>query len=299
MRWSDMEKSLGQLNPTLLLQAFLSFAFLFILSVGVLASAFEFSFLWLIPLMLIETLVVYLMFTPLHDGVHFQISKKRLINESALLFAWPILLGSPFLFRKIHLHHHSHVNEPAEDPDHFTASKQLWKSFFRSFFLIFFYHWFFLKKTRGLKDLAHFSLSILIPFFIINICWLLKDSIGLALFMIWVLPPFFAYGILSFTNAAWPHHPAQETDRFKNTRNTYVPWIVQALMMNQNLHLIHHLKPNMPWYEYPEYLRQHEAELKRQGVQTINYTKRPEAYSMVPDWASKVYSHIRDFQNLW
>jgi beta-carotene hydroxylase len=283
----------------MLLQAFLSASFLFLLSLGVLVSAFEFSILWLIPLMLLEVLVVYLMFTPLHDGAHFQISKRRDFNELALFLAWPILLGSPFLFRKIHLQHHAHVNEPKADPDHFTSSNRLWKSILKSFFLAFYYHWFFLKKVRCLRDLAHFSLSVLIPLFVLNICWLLKDSIGLALFMIWFLPPIFAYGLLSFTNTAWPHHPAKEVDRYKNTRNTYVPWVVQALMMNQNLHLVHHLKPNMPWYEYPEYLRQHEMNIQMEGAKTVSFTKRPDAYSMFPDWAVKVYSQIRNFQAPW
>jgi fatty acid desaturase len=101
-------------------------------------------------------------------------------------------------------------------------------------------------------------------------------------------------------NTAWPHHPARDASRYRNTRNTYLPWFGQLLLFNQNLHLVHHLKPNLPWYKYPEYLAQHEYELRRQGSQTIQYTSRARPYEPLPEFAIQLATQARNIiQSYW
>lgn len=238
------------------------------------------------------------MFTPLHDGVHFQISKNRFLNEIFLFLCWPVFLNNPFLFRKIHIQHHAKTNQGSEDPDHFTSSRLLWKRILKSFLLIFYYHWFSLKRIRNPKDLAHWVASVIFPILLFNLALVLIHSYGLAIIMSWILPTYVGVGFLAYANTAWPHHPARDSSRYRNTRNTYVPWIIQFVMLNQNLHLVHHLKPNMPWYQYPEYWRKNEHKIRREGAQVVTYTKRAEPYSLIPTWASRAvdqFWHLTGF----
>ena len=46
-----------------------------------------------------------------------------------------------------------------------------------------------------------------------------------------------------------PHRPFKETSRWKNAR-VYPSWLLNILLLGQNYHLIHHLWPSVPWYNY-------------------------------------------------
>src|SRR6476620_10492814 len=62
----------------------------------------------------LQALLIYLLFTPLHDGVHRSASRNRRLNEAMLATLWLPFLNNPFLFRRIHIQHHTHVNGPLD-----------------------------------------------------------------------------------------------------------------------------------------------------------------------------------------
>jgi fatty acid desaturase len=80
------------------------------------------------------------------------------------------------------------------------------------------------------------------------------------------MPCFAGIGFLAFANTAWPHHPGEKTERMHNTRILLVPKLLNWLMLNQNYHLVHHLKPNVPWYDYVRYWNEHGQNLEAQGA---------------------------------
>jgi beta-carotene hydroxylase len=46
-----------------------------------------------------------------------------------------------------------------------------------------------------------------------------------------------------------PHRPFKERNRWKNAR-VYPSPILNLLILGQNYHLVHHLWPSIPWYNY-------------------------------------------------
>lgn len=285
---------LKSLNPTLLLFGAIAFVFL-----ANLAGSFAVDQTWYfhLPFFCVQAFLVFIGFTVIHDASHFSVSRKRWINNATMLFIWPMFVFNPFFFRRIHLEHHARTNDGKMDPDHFTASPRLAGRIIRSFFLIFYYHYYALKHFKHPRWRRHTLLSMSGPVFLIVLA--LTTPFPSTFLVAWLLPLFFSVGLLAYVNTAWPHHPARETATYRNTRNTYLPWSLQLLMLNQNLHLVHHLKPNLPWYKYPDYLARHEAELMRQGAQTIQYTHRRRPYEPFPelltDWAQQAKSVLQSY----
>lgn len=271
---------LRQINPTLIIALILSF-----FHVSLLGSAFVFYklpwFAFIIPCA-IQTFIVFMCFTVIHDGTHEIASQRKWLNELMMLACWPIFVANPWMFRRIHLTHHTRTNQGALDPDHFTAHRYLAMRVFKSFFLIFYYHYYAFRHFKTLRLRAHTLLSLLMPVFLINLA--IVTPFTWPILFVWLMPVFFGVGILAYLNTAFPHHPARETNRFRNTHNAYVPWVAQLLMLNQNLHLVHHLNPKLPWYEYPAYWHRHQAEIRSQGARTLQLTKRQEPYALVPSW---------------
>ncbi|PIR23771.1 MAG: hypothetical protein COV44_01075 [Deltaproteobacteria bacterium CG11_big_fil_rev_8_21_14_0_20_45_16] len=253
-----------------------------------------------LPAGLIQTLLVFLAFTLIHDGSHHSISRNPRINEVVLLLCWPMFLNNPILFRKLHWQHHSNVNDPIKDPDHFTASRTLGGRWFKSFFLIFYYIVFGVRNFKSAYWRMQITLSVassalvLLAAIVTPLTW--------PIIFVWVLPAFFGIGLLAYMNTSLPHHPARETDRYRNTSNSYMPWFLQLLMLNQNLHLAHHLRPKMPWYEYPEYWKRNKAEIMQNGGRVLIYTDRKEPYALIPSWVQEVIKEVRqriDLFNPW
>lgn len=285
-----IERGLKQFNPTLGLQILFSFLW-FVLLVAAF-GLYQFPPYMLIPIMLLQSLLVFLMFTPLHDSAHFIGSRNRVVNEMMLYFCWPIFLGNPILFRRIHIQHHARVNDGKMDPDHFTAGPNVPIQIFRSFFLIFYYHFYAIRNWRSWRWRAHIASSIALPLLLLNLA--LITPFTWSILLAWILPAWIGIGLLAFANTAWPHHPAKSLNKYLNTRNTYVPWALQLLMLNQNLHHVHHLKPNLPWYQYPEYWREHQDEVFKNGGQVRVHTRRQEAYALIPDRVLRLIKQIRE-----
>ncbi|MGE0615537.1 MAG: fatty acid desaturase [Bacteriovoracia bacterium] len=268
------------INPTLII--FLVVSIWFYLNI--------FLLVWFRPLpwylagaiFCVQVVLIFAMFTPLHDGVHRVASRTRWLNDLILWGTWPVFLNSPIFFKRLHITHHAYTNHPEMDPDHFTASEKLSARWTRSFLLIFYYYWYGFKHygTGGFWNALTMISSTVGPSIIIGLG--LFTEFSQACLLGWILPNLVGIGLLAFANTSWPHHPAQDTSRIGNTRNLYVPRWLQFIMFNQNLHLVHHLKPTIPWYEYEEYWRLNEKKFVQQGAKVASFTDRSDPYSLLP-----------------
>ena len=233
----------GDFNRTLLL-FFVAVAMLVLSSFG--------YWLWEWPHWLcfcVNTIALHCAGTVIHDACHQSAHRNRVMNAmlghgSALMlvFAFPV-------FTRVHLQHHGHVNHPKDDPDHYVSTGgPLWLIAVR-----FLYHevFFFQRRLWRKYELLEWFISRLIVGVIVYIS-VQYHFLGYIL-NFWFIPAFVVGIALGLFFDYLPHRPFAERDRWKNAR-VYPNPILNILIMGQNYHLIHHLWPSIPWYNYqPSY----------------------------------------------
>jgi beta-carotene hydroxylase len=271
----------GDFNPTLLI--FLTAVTMFVLS--------NFGYwIWQWQHWLcftVNTIALHIAGTVIHDACHQSAHRNRVINAilghvSALMlvFAFPV-------FTRVHLQHHAHVNDPENDPDHYVSTGgPLWLLPVR-----FLYHevFFFQRQLWRKNELLEWFLSrlfVAVIFYvsvqyhflgyILNFWFIPSAVVGLALGL------FFDY---------LPHRPHQERDRWKNAR-VYPNRILNLLIMGQNYHLIHHLWPSIPWYNYQPTYYMMKPLLDEKGChQTSGLLQKKDFFEFVYDIFLGIHFH--------
>ena len=229
----------GGFNPTLLM---------FIVAVALVASSTCGYWLWDWPdpcCFCLNVLALHMVGTVIHDASHNAAHQNRVLNAimghgSALMlgFAFPV-------FTRVHMQHHANVNDPENDPDHFVSTGgPLWLIGAR-----FFYHeiYFFKRRLWRKYELLEWFLSRL---FVASVVYIACQHGYLGYILNFWFSPAGVVGLaLGLFFDYLPHRPHQERDRWKNAR-VYPSRILNLLIGGQNYHLIHHLWPSIPWYQY-------------------------------------------------
>ncbi|MCA9507071.1 MAG: fatty acid desaturase, partial [Myxococcales bacterium] len=151
------------------------------LAISLIASI-SLCYLGLIPLWfssITNFILCYVAFTPLHEAVHNNIrgSFKHLqwIENLVGHLSGTMLLGPFRCFGFLHLSHHAHTNDSAEDPDAWVKGKNFWSVFWRCLTIIpHYYVYFFTSKKSFAKKLflptvANFIFLILLIIFLASI----------------------------------------------------------------------------------------------------------------------------------
>jgi beta-carotene hydroxylase len=193
----------------------------------------------------INTLALHCSGTIIHDACHQSAHRNPIVNAmlghcSALIlaFAFPV-------FTRVHLQHHGNVNHPKDDPDHYVSTGgPLWLIAVR-----FLYHevFFFQRRLWRNYELLEWFISrlIIVSIFYISIQY---HFLGYIL-NFWFIPAFIVGIALGLFFDYLPHRPFVERNRWKNAR-VYPGKVLNILILGQNYHLIHHLWPSIPWYNY-------------------------------------------------
>lgn len=202
----------------------------------------------------------YAQFTVAHDASHRGVSRRRWLNELCGYAAGIALLMPHEAFRRNHLHHHAHTNDPAQDPDFWVAGATLPRTLLRCATILQ-YHYYCYIFRLGRRDgvwarswtlLGAFAVAALGAFFL---------GFGRAALLYWILPAQVATAALGLLFDYWPHRPHTERGRLRDTA-AILPRYLDPFFLRQNLHLVHHLFPAIPWYRYREALGALEPELR-------------------------------------
>lgn len=200
----------------------------------------------------VNSLCLYLLFTPAHESMHRNASANPTLNEWVMYAATFIVIpfGSGQLMRVMHMQHHRFTNEQ-NDPDHFLSSHfylmPLWG------FWPFLYLYQYARNPgkcpsiRGWSTVREFTIGfgVIVGLFVLE-PW--------AMLWLWLVPIYCGFFLMCVVFMVLPHYPADvraDEDVYKATliRQGW-EWLLTPLLMYQNYHLLHHLYPTIPFYRY-------------------------------------------------
>lgn len=241
---------------------------LFIVAMGGLASGVAGYLLGQLPAaatIAINATAIYLLFTVMHDSMHRTAHESRFINDLlGRLSALPLTVTMP-LFRAVHYEHHSHTNDPERDPDLIVNRGPRWALPFWCLAIVVEYrrHYFGRRMWRDRSDLIE---AIAME------CLLLGAIVVAAatgtfgtIAIVWLGPALIAVAVLALCFDFLPHYPYNSRERYLDTR-IYPGRVLNALLLGQNYHLVHHLWTTIPWYRYQRVFGEIEHELVGRGA---------------------------------
>jgi beta-carotene hydroxylase len=214
--------------------------------------------LWLaLPL---NTLIAYAAYTPIHEACHRNVVDAKhplawLNNVVGTLAAAP-LIGSFHLHQLTHLAHHAHTNNPERDPDHWMASRSLTSLVLRGLSIAWIHNAAGVRLARTRSDGRTRLLFAALQFatWLAAIAWLAWRFDAFAAILSTLVPALLAGLLLAIVFDWLPHHPHASQERWQHTRVvTFSPLTQSAVdlaLLGQSYHLVHHLYPRVPFYQY-------------------------------------------------
>jgi phenylacetate-CoA oxygenase/reductase PaaK subunit len=199
----------------------------------------------------------FVMFTVLHDAVHYSVSSTRWVNGLAGRLAAPfvaVYLSFP-MFKFIHIQHHRFANEdPDTDPDHYTSEGPWWQLPFRWLTIDFWYGRFYLANRKRLSAAEARESVAVVVVTVAGIAVAAATGVLWEVALITLIPQRIGLGVLAWWFDWLPHHDlgkTQRENRYAATRiRVGLEWLMTPLMLSQNYHLVHHLHPSIPFYRY-------------------------------------------------
>nr|WDB00042.1 fatty-acid desaturase [Cyanidium sp. THAL103] len=193
----------------------------------------------------INILSLHLSGTVIHDAAHKTANKYPLLN-TMMGHLSALILGFSFpVFTRVHMKHHANVNDIQHDPDHFVSTGgPLWLIASR-----FFYHevYFFQRKLWQKIELFKWLIERLI--FVLLLLTSVKYNFLDYVLKFWFCPALIVGSFLGIFFDYLPHHPFKNKGKWNNSI-IYPNILLNWLILGQNYHLVHHLWPSVPWYNY-------------------------------------------------
>jgi ferredoxin-NADP reductase/fatty acid desaturase len=197
-------------------------------------------------------------FTVMHDAGHgavFRMGSRLKPLESVIgwIASLPLLVAPYRVFQKIHDRHHAFTNDPQRDPDHFSFGDKWYQIIPNFLFIPFQYHWMSVTSLRHLKQFRDtYPSTIAYLVLVMGTLGLLTNAgYGQEVLLFAVVPTIVAVFLLVAFFDYVPHHPHKSLGRYQNTR-IYPGKLLNAVLLGQNYHLIHHMYPRIPWYKYEQ-----------------------------------------------
>lgn len=208
---------------------------------------------------LLGAAAIHLAFTIWHEAVHGTVSTSRRVNDLVGVLGMFLYMTPYFMQRWVHLEHHRRLNE-VEDPNHLYTSGSLLTLPLRYFRALGYAKKIMKEDPRAPGEkTSDMATSVVIAGLYVGA---VATGHGWDVVILWFLPVVLAKLVMDFYVNYLPHR-GLPPDRFLGTRVIDVGWF-EVLVLNHNLHAVHHLWPTVPWHRYREvydrkldYLRSH------------------------------------------
>ncbi len=205
----------------------------------------------------LSTVSITICYLPSHEAQHSIIATEgsplRWLNELVgHVSTIPLLL--PYRIAWItHKQHHAHANDPELDPDHGNKGDTWWQAAWhgieaRQFGARDGYRNA-LKRSddpdlgKALREGTILSLSYYA--ILTTLAW---TGFALEAALIWWLPRHIAMTYIQIFLSWAPHHPMEETGRYRDTRAWKSP-VGTILSLGMEYHVVHHLFPRIPLFQ--------------------------------------------------
>lgn len=193
-----------------------------------------------------------------------------------------LTVSFPF-FRAVHLEHHSHTNDPARDPDYVVARRPrllvpLWLLGISTAYRVHFYGRRLWRRPGEIRE-ALVVEGVLLGALVAAVA----TGWWRPLLVCWLVPSAAALMWLAFAFDFLPHYPYDSRGRYFDTR-VYPGRTLNALLLGQNYHLIHHLWTTIPWYEYRRVFGEIREQLAARGAR-IGWRVTP-----LPEHAERIHA---------
>jgi fatty acid desaturase len=236
---------------------------------------------------IVNTIVLYAMYTPLHDAIHTAIVVRsrrwRWVNTAVGMAAAALLWMFFHHHRKSHFIHHAKTNT-AEDTDLYARG-----GFARVFFVQI--PWAlanYFNPVALYRECVRFGLprrdrSVTMALFALQSALVVGLNVGgyaLEFVVLWLIP-WFVGNLVMLTAFGWaPHHDHSERGRYRDTRIALFPG-ADVLTLQQNLHLIHHMLPSVPFYRYRRTFEALRPTLEAHGARIEGFWPKAPARQLV------------------
>lgn len=231
---------------------------------------------------LINSLCVYAAYTPLHEATHGNIDarpgKPGWLNRAVGFLVSAPLLHNFSLHQTTHLSHHRHLNDPTRDADHYVQGKNALDIILRCATVVFAHYrmgWRINRDSeqgrralrRGIAENSIWIAGLVLLFY-------LGYAREILLFI--GLPIIFGQIILAFTFDWLVHYPFRGTTKFDMSNahragSAFGNMLFNILSIGQNLHLVHHLYPWVPFYRYARIFRANAEFMKQNKARIVDW----------------------------
>lgn len=232
----------------------------------------------------VNTVVIYALYTIVHEATHDDIScrmRGRRWVDVVLGFVSCVPLWLFFFeHRKQHMVHHTKTNMD-DDPDIYSRGGFLGWIFVRlpKALVNYFNPFERLRECRRFNVPRHEVAITMVTFALqwAALIAMLWAGWWYELLVLWFVPWWIGQTVM-LTLFTWiPHHDHSETGRYRNTRVSLFPG-GDALLLGQNLHLIHHMMPAVPFYRYRAVFDDLRPLLEKKGARIEGLWPHPERH---------------------
>jgi len=196
---------------------------------------------------LLRTYVMFLGTVMAHEASHGQMGFTRRSN-----FFWGRLALVPCTvpyvnFRKTHLMHHAHTNDPVLDPDYFVKPNHWWEAPFRAILVP--HNWIMWLRARGRikrKDVIEWGFHYV---FMIALYVGIASVVGADRLVLGLFPALWLVSLLLWYPFAYFTHEGYSTGESEHQSHNYYGHAMFWLTLGLSMHRIHHEHPRLTWIE--------------------------------------------------
>jgi fatty acid desaturase len=199
-----------------------------------------------------RTWIMFLGTVMAHECTHGLLAKSKRGNAVwGRLALIPVTI--PYVnFRKTHLMHHAHTNDPVKDPDYFVKANHWWEVPFRAMAVP--HNWIVWLLKRDMVKRADVVEWVVTYCFMASLYLAIGSQVGIARTALGLFPALFFVSILLWYPFASMTHEGYSLGDAQYKSHNYYGSVVFWATLGLSMHRIHHMKPYLSWIEQRQFV---------------------------------------------